>query len=154
MPLRKNPQTRTDPLFASIAPRTPLRFDPPEKPAKATGHLADCGQSFRIVSRAAPSNPSRHCVESIRGLIVASDPRTIQPSAVAGARYQSTSIALVRLKSLVEVTIKMGQLRDGSNPAGNAKTARPVSGRAFPACAAMSWKYFETGNRISILPPG
>src|SRR5438477_9389902 len=138
MPLRKNPQTRTDPLFASIAPSTPLRFDPPENPANATGHLADCGHSFRIASSAAPRRASRHWVESIRGAIVASDPRTIQPSAVAGARYQSASIALVRLKSLVEVTIRIGHGRDGSNPAGNVTIARPVSGRGLPACAAIS----------------
>src|ERR1043166_8349228 len=119
MPLRKNPQTRTAPLLASITPRTPLRFDPPEKPANATGHRADCGQSLRIASRAAPSRPSRHSVESIRGGIVASEPRTTQPSAVAGLRYPSASIALVRLKSLVEVTMRIGQLRAGSNPAGN-----------------------------------
>src|SRR4051794_870809 len=124
MPLRKNPATRTEPAFASIAPRTPLRLEPPEKPANATGHFADCGHSLRIASRAAPSNASRHWVESIRGGIVASDPSAIQPSAVAGARYQSTSIALVRLKSLVEVTIRMGQGRAGSNPAGNVRTAR------------------------------
>src|SRR5438477_1375160 len=154
MPLRKNPQTRTDPLFASIAPSTPLRFDPPENPANATGHLADCGQSLRIASSAAPSRPSRHCVESMCGAIVASEPRTTQPSAVAGLRYQSASIALVRLKSLVEVTIRIGQLREGSNPAGKVTTARPVSGRGLPACAAMSWKYFETGKWISNLPPG
>src|SRR5204863_10044279 len=116
MPLRKNPQTRTEPAFASIAPRTPLRFDPPEKPAKATGHRADCGQSFRIASSAAPSKPSRHWVESIRGAIVASGPRTIHPSAVAGFRYHSTSRALVRLKSLVAVTIRIGHVRDGSKP--------------------------------------
>ena len=47
MPLKKNPHTRTDPLLASITPTIPLRFEPPENPAKATGHLADCGQSFR-----------------------------------------------------------------------------------------------------------
>lgn len=29
------------PVLASIAPRMPLRFEPPEKPAKASGHLAD-----------------------------------------------------------------------------------------------------------------
>src|SRR2546423_577709 len=154
MPLRKNPQTRTEPLFASIVPRTPLRLEPPEKPANATGHLLDCGHSFRIASRAAPSKPSRHWVESIRGLIVASGPRTIQPSAVAGARYQSASIVLVRPKSLVEVTIRIGQLRDGSNPAGKARTARPVSGRGLPPWAATSWKYFGTGKWISIFPAG
>src|SRR5437763_9810831 len=137
-PAQENPHTRTEPLFANIAPTTPLRFDPPEKPANATGHFAECGQSFRIASSAAPSNPSRHWVESIRGAIVASDPRTTQPSVVAGARYQSTSMALVRLKSLVEVTMRIGHGRDGSKPAGKARTARPVSGRGLPACAAMS----------------
>src|SRR5438270_2520379 len=119
MPLRKNPHTRTEPLLASMAPSVPLRFEPPEKPANATGHFADCGQSLRIASSAAPSKPSRHWVESMRGAVVESDPRTIQPSAVAGARYQSASIALVRLKSLVEVTIRIGQEREGSNPFGN-----------------------------------
>src|SRR2546423_2792230 len=124
----------------------PLRFEPPEKPANATGHRADCGQSFRMASSAAPSRPSRHWVESIRGRIVASGPRTTQPSEVAGARYHSASIALVRLKSLVEVTIRIGQVRDGSKPAGKVTTARPVSGRGLRACAATSWKYFETGK--------
>src|SRR3954469_16232475 len=138
MPLRKNPQTRTEPLFASIAPSKPLRFDPPENPANATGHRADCGHSFRIASSAAPRRPRRHWVESIRGAIVASDPRTTQPSAVAGRRYQSTSIALVRLKSLVEVTMRIGHEREGSNPAGNVRTARPFSGRGLPAWEAIS----------------
>src|ERR1051326_2771636 len=144
MPERKNPQTRTEPLFASIAPRTPLRFDPPEKPANATGQRADWGHSLRIASSAAPSNPSRHCVESICGAMVASEPRTTQPSAVAGLRYQSASIALVRWKSLVEVTMRIGQLRDGSNPSGKVTTARPVSGRGLPPWGAVSWKYFAT----------
>src|SRR5256714_4858941 len=137
-----------------MTPRIPLRLDPPEKPANATGHFIDCGHSFRIASRAAPSKPSRHWVESMRGLIVASGPRTTQPSAVAGARYQSASIALVRLKSLVEVTTSIGQGRDGSKPAGNASTARPISGLGLPPWLATSWKYFATGKRISILPPG
>src|SRR4051812_7504255 len=137
-----------------MAPSTPLRLEPPEKPAKATGHRADCGQALRIASRAAPRSASRHCVESIRGAMVASEPRTTQPSAVAGRRYQSTSMALVRLKSLVEVAIRIGHVREGSNPGGKVSTARPVSGRGFPAWEAMSWKYFETGKRISILPPG
>src|ERR1041385_2823410 len=138
MPLRKNPQTRTDPLLASITPRTPLRFDPPENPANATGHRADCGQSFRIAPRLAPSKPRRHWVESMWGEIVASGPRTIQPSAIAGRLYQSASIALVRWKSLVDVTMRVDQVRAGSKPAGKARTARPVSGRGLPACAAMS----------------
>jgi hypothetical protein len=70
--------------------------------------------------------------------MVASGPRTTQPSAVAGDRYQSTSIALVRLKSLVEVTMRIGQVREGSKPTGKARTARPISGRGFPPCDAMS----------------
>src|SRR2546430_5459520 len=123
MPLRKNPQTLTEPPFASMAPRTPLRFDPPEKPANATGHFADCGHSLRMASSAAPSKPRRHWVESIRGAIAASGPRTIQPSAVAGVRYHSASMALVRLKSLVDVTIRIGQERAGSNPTGKVRTA-------------------------------
>src|SRR5437868_12568684 len=61
---------------------------------------------------------------------------------------------LVRWKSVVDVTIRIGQRRDGSNPGGKLKTARPVSGRGFPPCAATSWKYFETGKRISTRGPG
>src|ERR1043166_1880073 len=90
----------------------------------------------------------------MRGLIVASAPSAIQPSAVAGARYHSASITLVRWKSLVEVTMRIGQVRAGSNDGGNVRRARPVSTLGLPACAAISWKYFETGKRISILPPG
>src|SRR5256714_2397464 len=154
MPLRKNPQTRTEPLFASIVPRTPLRLEPPEKPANATGHLLDCGHSFRIASRTAPSKPRRHWVESIRGLIVASGPRTIQPSAVAGARYQSASIVLVRPKSLVEVTIRIGQLRDGSNPAGKTRTGRPGVGRGMAPWGGTSRENFGNGKWIFIFSAG
>ncbi len=48
----------------------------------------------------------------------------------------------------------IGQRRAGSNPGGKLRTARPVGGRGFPPCAAMSWKYFETGNWISTKGPG
>ena len=86
--------------------------------------------------------------------MVASDARIIHPSAFAAGRYQSTSIGLVRWRSEVDVTIKMGQRRAGSKPGGKVRTARPVSTRGLPLCAAMSWKYFGTGKRIStILPP-
>src|SRR5436190_18876384 len=138
MPLRKNPQTLTDPLFASIAPRVPLRLEPPENPANATGHRELWGHSFRMASSAAASIARRHWVESTRGVIVASDPSTIQPSAVAGGRYHSVSITLVRLKSLVEVTMRIGQGRDGSKEGGNARTARPVSTFGLPPWAAIS----------------
>src|SRR6202140_623255 len=146
MPLRKNPQTRTEPLLASITPTMPLRFEPPEKPAKATGHLADCGQSLRIASSPAPSIPRRHWVESSRGEIVASVPSTTQPSAFAGLRYHSASMMLVRLKSLVELTMRIGQEREGSKPGGDMRTARPVCTIGLPPCDSTLWKYFGTGN--------
>src|SRR4029453_247213 len=123
MPLRKNPHVLTAPVLASIAPNTALRFAPPEKPPNATSHLADCGHSLRIDSSAAARIASRHWVESRRGLIVASDARRIHPCARAGRRYHSASIGLVRLKSLVEVTIRMGQLRPGSTQTGNVNPA-------------------------------
>src|ERR1043166_1936685 len=127
MPLRKNPQILTEPLFASIAPSVPLRLEPPENPAKATGHRTLWGHSFRIAASAAASMARRPWVESWRGLIAASAPSAIQPSAVAGARYHSASITLVRWKSLVEVTMRIGQVRAGSNDGGNVRRARPGS---------------------------
>jgi hypothetical protein len=78
--------------------------------------------SLRIDSSAAARIARRHCVESRRGLIVASDARSTHPSARAGRRYHSASIGLVRLKSLVEVTIRIGQLRAGSKPTGKVNT--------------------------------
>src|SRR4029453_4891235 len=149
MPLRKNPHVFTPPVLASIPPTPPLPFPPPEKPPNATGHLADWGHSLRIDSSAAARIASRHCVESMRGLIVASAARRTHPSARAGRRYHWASIGLVRLKSLVEVTIRIGQLRLGSKPAGNVNTARPISGRGLPPCAAISCNDFPTGNQIS-----
>src|SRR4030095_8471039 len=149
MPLRKNPHVLTAPVLASIAPTPALRSAPPEKPPNATGHLADCGHSLRIDSSAAASIARRHWVESRRGLISASEARRTHPCARAGRRYHSASIGLVRLKSLVEVTIRIGQLRPGSNPTGNVNTARPISGRGLPPCTAISLKDFATGKRIS-----
>src|SRR4029450_9118760 len=138
IPLRKNPHVLTAPVLASIAPTTALRFAPREKPPNATGHLADCGHSLRIDSSAAASIARRHWVESRRGLIVESESRRPPPPARAGRRYHSASIGLVRLKSLVEVTIRIGQLRPGSKPTGKVHTARPISGRGLPPCAAIS----------------
>ncbi len=135
MPLRKKPHVLTDPVLASIAPNSALRFAPPENPPNATGHLADCGRSLRMDSSAAASIARRHCVESNRGLIVASEARRTQYSARAGRRYHSASIGLVRLKSLVEVTTRIGQLRAGSKLTGNVNSARPRSGRGLPPFA-------------------
>src|SRR6266850_8582596 len=122
----------TNPALASIAASRPLRFEPPENPAKATGHFAVWGHSLRTASNAAPNMPNRHGVESWRGLIVASDARIIHPSVSAGGRYHSASIGLVRWKSVVDVTMRMGQRRAGSKPGGNVRTARPVSTLGLP----------------------
>src|SRR6266581_2488507 len=136
MPLRKKPHVLTDPVLASITPNSALRFAPPENPPNATGHLADCGHSLRMDSSAAASIAG--AIASSRGLIVASEARRTHPFARVGRRYHSASIGLVRLKSLVEVTTRIGQLRAGSKLTGNVNSARPRSGRGLPPCAAMS----------------
>src|SRR5437868_3998275 len=129
------PQILTVPVAAIMALSSPLRLAPPEKPAKATGHWVDCGHSFRMSCNAAARRPSRQTLESRRALIVASVASTIQPSGMAGSRYQLASIGLVRPKSVVDVTIRIGQLRAGSKFGGNIMTAWPLSGDGLPPCA-------------------
>src|SRR5206468_4452305 len=50
---------------------------------------------------------------------------TTQPSFIAASRYQGASIILVRSRSVVEVTIRIGHDRAGSNPFGKKSNARP-----------------------------
>src|SRR5690242_3697767 len=136
IPARNRPQIRKPRFFARIVAIVPARFEPPEKPANAIGHRADCGQLVRRNCNPAVSGARRHWNESALGLIVASVANTIQPSFIAESRYAGASMMFVMSKSVVDVMTRIGHVFAGSNPFGKLMNAWPVVGRGFAPCAA------------------
>ena len=139
IPLRKNPHMFRDCVWARAAPSHCAHFAPPEMPANTTGHCVDFGQSRCTTSNPAARSASLQPTESFRGRIVASVASTIQPSAVAGARYHGASEGPVCPASLVAVTIRIGQARRESKFGGSNNKRRPVVGAGLPSCAAYCW---------------